>query len=486
MDFVVRGASQYPIWLSDNKVPPVDLTACMGVAEDNAPGGGRALVSDVDDLTVFEATPAASTAADRALAAVAEIAASVMPSSSQMSSPSAISQVHLLTLKLASPIKDLANGMHNLERRLDEAVNLIGILKKQVKSTEERTLQLKSQQMAVLAAAKKTLTTVQNQSDRLEFDRCIEPRSSAASPVRVSFEARLHEVEERVNALLEWQEEEAMKGLTQVVQRGSKQDLSHQDFSHIIQTNCNMLKSLHETVSHLEKSRASSAGPASASLTDAHELWQRVQKHMQDNYYTRGHIDELVNEIEAKANLRLSEDALKIVQTSGSSSQLTEGNAQSVLSTINSGGRLLRGIETRIDRSEARLDKSIIDLTDRLDPLQNFVDQQRLASWQAGRKLPEVSQKLDQLWAQCQHYFAKVKEHDVHFSFFRNSFESHKQHCLDMGSTFETTGSYRPSDRPIFPSSSSATHGAGIASSAPELSAGASNGNRPGGVGRDA
>merc|ERR1712176_284579 len=45
--------------------------------------------------------------------------------------------------------------------------------------------------------------------------------------------------------------------------------------------------------------------------------------------------------------------------------------------------------------------------------------------------------KLDELWAQCQYYFPRVKEHDVHFSFFRTSFEAHKQQMLDFTDNVE-------------------------------------------------
>merc|ERR1711920_1004440 len=45
--------------------------------------------------------------------------------------------------------------------------------------------------------------------------------------------------------------------------------------------------------------------------------------------------------------------------------------------------------------------------------------------------------KLDELWTQCQYYFPRVKEHDVHFSFFRTSFEAHKQQMLEFTDNVE-------------------------------------------------
>merc|ERR1719394_1692081 len=76
-------------------------------------------------------------------------------------------------------------------------------------------------------------------------------------------------------------------------------------------------------------------------------------------------------------------------------------------------------------------------MSQRLDSLQEWRDQQRITLRQIGNELPEVSQKLDQLWAQCQYYFPRVKEHDVHFSFFRTSFETHKQSWLDHADGLE-------------------------------------------------
>jgi len=81
---------------------------------------------------------------------------------------------------------------------------------------------------------------------------------------------------------------------------------------------------------------------------------------------------------------------------------------------------------------EQRVDRGFNEMSQRLDSLQEWRDQQRITLRQIGNELPEVSQKLDQLWSQCQYYFPRVKEHDVHFSFFRTSFENHKQHMLDV------------------------------------------------------
>lgn len=90
-----------------------------------------------------------------------------------------------------------------------------------------------------------------------------------------------------------------------------------------------------------------------------------------------------------------------------------------------------------IESLEARLDRHFSEVGQQIELLQDGREQQRLALRQIGQQLPEVAHKLDQLWAQCQYYFPRVKEHDVHFSFFRTSFETHKQSWLDHADGLE-------------------------------------------------
>uniref|UniRef100_A0A7S0AL65 Uncharacterized protein n=2 Tax=Pyrodinium bahamense TaxID=73915 RepID=A0A7S0AL65_9DINO len=111
----------------------------------------------------------------------------------------------------------------------------------------------------------------------------------------------------------------------------------------------------------------------------------------------------------------------------------------------------MESLEARVDRNLSEVDRSLNEVCQRVDSLQEGRDQQRLTLRQMSNELPEVSQKLDQLWAQCQYYFPRVKEHDVHFSFFRTSFENHKQHMLDFTDGLERDrlidhGSLTPAD----------------------------------------
>jgi len=84
----------------------------------------------------------------------------------------------------------------------------------------------------------------------------------------------------------------------------------------------------------------------------------------------------------------------------------------------------LQGVQSRFDGVEARLDSSLRDLSERLESLQDVKEQQRLTAWQVSRQGPDVLSRVEQLWSQCQHYFSKVKEHDVHFRFLRKKLEN--------------------------------------------------------------
>lgn len=93
---------------------------------------------------------------------------------------------------------------------------------------------------------------------------------------------------------------------------------------------------------------------------------------------------------------------------------------------------VLQEVEARVERNEARLERRLGDITNQLTPLQEFIEQQRLQTWQVSRQVPDLAQKVDHLWTQCQNYFAKIKEHDIHMGFVRNSVESHKHHGMDL------------------------------------------------------
>lgn len=86
---------------------------------------------------------------------------------------------------------------------------------------------------------------------------------------------------------------------------------------------------------------------------------------------------------------------------------------------------MLQGLESRIE-------KSMTEVFSRLEALQEGGDNARFALWQVTNKQDEVEKSVEQLSAQCQGHFSKVKEHDMHFGFLRSSLEGCKQQILDL------------------------------------------------------
>lgn len=434
----LRGATQYPIWRSSTMVED-DMP--LATSHDTSPGAADRV----------EEMPASASPADRALAAVADIAQIVMPSDSSAPavqlSCSYVAQFHFeqSILKLSTAIKNIADGMHSLERRQNDADAMVQGMREDVRSVEDRTISLKTDQLAVLAAAKKALHTSKQQSDYLEIEKCAGTVGRPAKTLDPAIEERLADVEQKVAALLQWQEDEAAKGIEQIMGRPAqpqqppqsqrpaptqRQDRVTEELKNTIKTNCTLLRSLQASVASMEDRTSAKVSE------DIVSEMQQLRRHIQQNCVTRDQLTPVLKDLEAKANLGLLEARRDKASTAAA-------GGESVTTLATTGGAQLKGVEARLERSEARFDKNIIDLQDRLDPIQDFVNQQRLAGWQTSRHMPEIGQKLDQLWAQCQYYFSKVKEHDVHFTFFRNSFESHKQHLLDFSDLDRPNGSRR-------------------------------------------
>merc|ERR1719440_1125209 len=82
------------------------------------------------------------------------------------------------------------------------------------------------------------------------------------------------------------------------------------------------------------------------------------------------------------------------------------------------------GVAVVLQGLQAKLDRSVSNLSRRLDSLQEAKDQQRLQNWQVSRQVPDMAQKIDQLWAQSQFYFSKIKEHDVRIGFINDNSEN--------------------------------------------------------------
>jgi len=70
-------------------------------------------------------------------------------------------------------------------------------------------------------------------------------------------------------------------------------------------------------------------------------------------------------------------------------------------------------------------------MNQRLDDMQDDRDDIKAALRQLNRQVPEVTQRVDQLWTHCHYYFPRIKEQDVRLEMFRKTFENHKQHMLE-------------------------------------------------------
>lgn len=88
--------------------------------------------------------------------------------------------------------------------------------------------------------------------------------------------------------------------------------------------------------------------------------------------------------------------------------------------------------ELALEGLDARLERGLAEVVQKLHIMQDAFDEQQLALRHLAQQLPEVSKRLEQLWAQCQLYFPRLQEQEVHFGFLRASFEAHKQQMLDL------------------------------------------------------
>merc|ERR1719453_1770354 len=93
---------------------------------------------------------------------------------------------------------------------------------------------------------------------------------------------------------------------------------------------------------------------------------------------------------------------------------------------------------------QARVDRNLDSMSKRLDSLQDVRDQQRLQGSQVSRQVPDMAQKIDQLWAQCQFYFSKVKEHDVHIGLGSTDFEKEQAVPRGQSSTLRLNAGEEP------------------------------------------
>ncbi|CAJ1351801.1 unnamed protein product, partial [Effrenium voratum] len=94
--------------------------------------------------------------------------------------------------------------------------------------------------------------------------------------------------------------------------------------------------------------------------------------------------------------------------------------------------RSLENLAMALEGLDARLERNLAEQAQKLHDVQDGQDEQQVTLRQLVQELPEVSKRLEQLWEQCQLYFPRLQEQEVHFGFLRASFEAHKQQMLDM------------------------------------------------------
>ncbi|CAE6964851.1 NaCP60E [Symbiodinium sp. CCMP2592] len=94
--------------------------------------------------------------------------------------------------------------------------------------------------------------------------------------------------------------------------------------------------------------------------------------------------------------------------------------------------RTFESFAMALEGLDARLERGLGEHGQILDMLQGGQDEQQVALRHLAQRLPEVARRLEQLWEQCQVYFPRLQEQEVHFGFLRASFEAHKQQMLDL------------------------------------------------------
>jgi hypothetical protein len=175
--------------------------------------------------------------------------------------------------------------------------------------------------------------------------------------------------------------------------------------------------------------RPALSGQYQFSQSDAANLAIRVDEQdkvlseLRLNYADLGNLREHVEELHQAVISNLAQthatDQSDAVSHPGSTPSLVESSGRS------------DGLVTIMQTVQARMDRNLKAMSNRLDSLQEVRDQQRVQSLQASRQVPDMAQKMDQLWTQCQFYFSKVKEHDVHIGLMCTNVENDTMSWLE-------------------------------------------------------
>lgn len=82
---------------------------------------------------------------------------------------------------------------------------------------------------------------------------------------------------------------------------------------------------------------------------------------------------------------------------------------------------------------QERVDRSLQDISSRLDSIQDVGDQRcHSACLQVCRKVPDIDQRIDDLWAQCKACTSKVQAHDVQIRLLATHLEEQKLLSLEI------------------------------------------------------
>lgn len=90
---------------------------------------------------------------------------------------------------------------------------------------------------------------------------------------------------------------------------------------------------------------------------------------------------------------------------------------------------------TTLEQLERKLEKTVVEMSDRIAAVQASTNQQALSLRSITQQFPDFKSKLDQAWSHTLHLLERVREHDVRFELVRSTIEGQKQDLLDISDT---------------------------------------------------
>eukprot|EP00933_Yihiella_yeosuensis_P062003 TRINITY_DN6490_c0_g1_i1.p1 TRINITY_DN6490_c0_g1~~TRINITY_DN6490_c0_g1_i1.p1 ORF type:complete len:458 (+),score=105.06 TRINITY_DN6490_c0_g1_i1:3-1376(+) len=118
--------------------------------------------------------------------------------------------------------------------------------------------------------------------------------------------------------------------------------------------------------------------------------------------------------------------------------------------------RTTESLTLAMESMDEKVKRSLAEISHRLDIVEETCDENQIHLRQLKLQLPEATQRLDQLWEQCQKCFPRMQEQEVHFSFLRNSFEAHKQQMFELWES--SSGASKSADKSRYYSNGNDEH----------------------------